>query len=82
MDAVRISSKHCRAICDEVGERLRQYIDRNPTAPSQKILTLLRELELRELEAPSIVPSLEDMDAPAFENRCEQRPLFCTVTAR
>jgi hypothetical protein len=62
MDAVRIGSKHCRAICDEVGDRLRQYIDKSPTAPSQKILTLLRELELRELEAPSIVPSIEDMD--------------------
>ena len=66
MDALTISSKHCRAICDEVGERLRQYIDRDPTAPSQRIQTLLRELELKELrvmEAPSIVPSFEDMDA-------------------
>jgi hypothetical protein len=63
MDAVRINSKHCRAICDEVGDRLRQYIDRTSTAPPEKILALLRELELSELEAPSIVPSFEDMDA-------------------
>ena len=63
MDAVRIGRKHCRAICDEVGERLRQHLDRNLTAPPQKILALLRELELTELEAPSIVPSFEDMDA-------------------
>lgn len=76
MDAPRIGSKHCRAICDEVGERLRQYFDRNPTVPSQKILTLLRELERRELETPSIVPSLEDMDAPDFENHCERMPVF------
>jgi hypothetical protein len=61
MGAVRISSRHCRAICDEVGERLRQYFDRSYTAPPQKILALLRELELSELDAPSIVPSLEDM---------------------
>jgi len=60
MDAVRIGSKHCRAICAEVGERLRQHIDRTTTLPPQKIIELLRELELRELEAPSIVPSLED----------------------
>ena len=61
MSTVRISSRHCRAICDEVGERLRQYLDRSSTAPSQKIMALLRELALSELEAPSIVPSLEDM---------------------
>jgi hypothetical protein len=67
MDAVRIGSKHCRAICDEVGERLRQHIDRTTTSPSRKILGLLRELEVRELEAPSIVPSLEDMEAFRFE---------------
>ena len=63
MDAIRIDTKHCRAICDEVGERLRQHLDRNLTAPPQKILALLRELELSESEAPSIVPSFEDMDA-------------------
>ena len=66
MDAVRIGTKHCRAICDEVGERLRQHIDRTTAPPSQKILELLQELELRELDAPSIVPSLEDLDASVF----------------
>ena len=63
MDAMSIDSKHCRAICDEVGERLRQHLDRNLTAPPQRILALLRELELSELESPSIVPSFEDMNA-------------------
>ncbi|KJC56443.1 hypothetical protein UP10_34550 [Bradyrhizobium sp. LTSPM299] len=61
MSTVRISSEHCRAICDEVGERLRLYLDGRSAAPSQRIMALLRELELSELEAPSIVPSLEDM---------------------
>jgi hypothetical protein len=61
MSAVRISSRHCKAICDEVGERLRQYLDRSSTAPSQRIMALLRAIELSELEAPSIVPSLDDM---------------------
>jgi hypothetical protein len=64
MSEVRISSKHCRAICDEVGERLRQSIDDDTAAPPPRLLALLRALELRELEAPSIVPSLEDMMAP------------------
>lgn len=67
MHAVQISSKHCRAICEEVGERLRQYIDRTQTAPSQSIMMLLRELELREMEMPSIVPSIEDISAPLIE---------------
>jgi hypothetical protein len=61
MDAIRIGSKHCRAICAEIGERLRQHMDRTATSPSDRILELMREFELRELEAPSIVPSLEDM---------------------
>jgi hypothetical protein len=61
MSAVRISSEHCRAICDEVGDRLRLYLDGSSAAPSQRIMALLRELERNELEAPSIVPSLEDM---------------------
>ena len=65
MSAVRIDSSHCRAICDEVGERLRQLIDRSSTAPPQNILALLRKLELNEVEAPSIVPSL-DADASAI----------------
>jgi hypothetical protein len=60
MDAIRISSKHCRSICDEVGERLRQHIDRTTTSPSRTILELLQELEIRELDAPSIVPSLDE----------------------
>lgn len=64
MGMVQISSRHCRAICDEVGERLGQYIDRDSAAPPQRILALLRELELREREAPSVVPSIEDMTAP------------------
>jgi hypothetical protein len=62
MGAVRIGSKHCRAICEEVGERLRQHIDRTTASPSQRILELLRAIELLELEAPSIVPSLEDLE--------------------
>ena len=67
MGAVHISSRHCRAICDEVGERLRQHLDGTQTSPSQRILMLLRELEARETETPSIVPSLDDISAPLLE---------------
>jgi hypothetical protein len=62
MHQVRISSKHCRAICDEVAERLRIYFDKTETAPSQRIRMLVRELELMEVAAPSIIPSFEEVD--------------------
>jgi hypothetical protein len=74
MDTVRISTKHCRAICDEIGERLRQHIDRNTTAPSRKILELLLEFEIREIreiEGPSIAPSLGDLEAFALDSAIE-----------
>ena len=67
MGEVRIGSKHCRAICDEVAERLRIDLDRTETAPSQRIMMLLRALELMEVAAPSIVPSLEEMSEEAAE---------------
>jgi hypothetical protein len=67
VDTVQIGSEHCRAICEEVGERLRQHIDRTQISPSQRIMMLLRELEARETEMPSIIPSLEDIVAPLFE---------------
>jgi hypothetical protein len=63
MNTVRIGTRHCRAICDEIGERLRQHIDRTTTSPSRKLLELLQEFEIREIEAPSIAPSLEDLEA-------------------
>lgn len=63
MATINIGSRHCRAICDEVGERLRYHLDRTMKSPSQKIVDLLRELRLQEQHTPSIVPSLEDMEA-------------------
>ena len=66
MGTIHISSRHCRAICDEVGERLLQHFDKTQTAPSQRILMLLRELEAMEAETPSIIPSLDDISASLF----------------
>jgi hypothetical protein len=50
------SDVHARAICDEVGERLRFLLDRSQTPPPQKILTLLLRLQLSELKAPKREP--------------------------
>ena len=46
------SDVHARAICDEVGERLRILLDRSQAPPPQKILSLLLQLQLSELSAP------------------------------
>jgi hypothetical protein len=59
-----LDSTHCRAICDEIGERLRCALSREAC----EIPPFLRELVdrlagLERVDAPSIVPSIDDMDA-------------------
>jgi hypothetical protein len=48
------SGVHTRAICEEVGERLRISIDRSQTPPPPRILALLLKLQLSELNAPAL----------------------------
>jgi hypothetical protein len=50
------SEVHTRAICDEVGERLRILLDRSQTPPPPEILALLLRLQLSELKAPALAP--------------------------
>jgi hypothetical protein len=56
-----IDQVHCRAICDEIGERLRCQLKREVTDVPPNLLRLLKRLD--ELEhmpvvlAPSIIPS-------------------------
>ena len=47
---------HTRAICDEIGERLRTMLDRSQTPPPPKILALLLRLQLSELKAAALAP--------------------------
>ena len=42
---------HTRAICDEVGERLRILLDRTQTPTPPRLLALLLRLQLNELQA-------------------------------
>lgn len=59
-----LDSSHCRAICEEVGERLRILLDREPGEIPSRLQRLLDRLgELDRVQAPSIVPALEDMPA-------------------
>jgi hypothetical protein len=41
---------HTRAICEEMGERLRVLLDRTQTPPPPKLLALLLRLQLSELK--------------------------------
>jgi hypothetical protein len=52
---------HCRAICEEIGERLALVL-RPETELPPRLAELLDRLVL--LDAPSIVPDIEDMAMP------------------
>ena len=59
---LQIDSSHCRAICDEIGERLRAILaPETPEMPAQLQLLLERLAEQDRELAPSIAPSMDDM---------------------
>jgi hypothetical protein len=51
------SDVHTRAICDDVGDRLRFLLDRSQTPPAPRILALLLQLQLSELRTPAAEPA-------------------------
>jgi hypothetical protein len=65
MDAengLQIDSTHCRAICDEIGERLHLILDRETTDLPPRLQVLMLRLAAQDLAGPpSIAPSLDDM---------------------
>ena len=60
---LQIDSGHCRAICDEIGDRLRILLDKEPGEIPQHLRLLLDRLaELDSPQpAPSIVPAMDDV---------------------
>jgi hypothetical protein len=62
-EALVIDHAHCRAICDEIGERLRQVLKPKALEIPQRLLMLLDRLAKLE-QAPSIVPSIDEMSFP------------------
>ncbi len=58
---LQIDSGHCRAICDEIGERLRYLLDKEASELPPRLRLLMDRLaELDRVRAPSIVPAMED----------------------
>ena len=59
-----LGSKHCRAICEEIGDRL-ALILRPPTSElPPRLQELLDRLALLDRDAPPIAPSIEDIVMP------------------
>jgi len=61
---IQIDSVHCSAICEEIGYRLSQFLKPEifDLPPQLKLLLNRLRQQDREEEAPSIVPSLDDME--------------------
>lgn len=56
-----IAPEHARAICDEIGERLRYALRGDYTDLPPRLRELMDELSLQDCEAPSLVPAMADM---------------------
>jgi hypothetical protein len=60
--SLQIDHEHCRAICDEIGERLRLIFKPEAAELPERLSRLLQRLaEMEHEPAPSIVPSMGDM---------------------
>jgi hypothetical protein len=69
--AVVLDHLHCRAICDEIGDRLRYALAREASEIPPRLIALIDRLALLD-ETPSIVPSIEEMSSPW----CPDYPTF------
>jgi hypothetical protein len=63
IDVLALDSTHCRAICDEIGERLSAAFAREVSSIPPHLMVLIDRLARLD-ESPSIVPSFDDMLSP------------------
>ncbi len=61
--ALALDHAHCRAICDEIGDRLREVLKPEAMEIPERLRALLDRLAQLD-EAPSIVPSPDQMPFP------------------
>ena len=60
---IQIDSVHCGAICEEIGYRLSRFLKTETSDLPPQLKLLLNRLRQQDREeAPSIVPSLDDME--------------------
>jgi hypothetical protein len=75
--ALLLDHTHCRAICDEIGDRLRDVLKRETSEVPLRLRALIDKLAQLEIDdpvqlhgGPSIVPSIEETSFPrGRENR-------------
>lgn len=73
---IGIDSAHCRAICDEIGDRLRMILDREATALPPRLQLLMQRLAEQDLVmAPSIVPDIDETVWQVEPAEADSRPL-------
>ena len=71
-----LDSTHCRAICDEIGDRLRYALSRQMSEMPRFLCELIDRLaELERVPAPSIVPSIDDMDTGVVDRPVRETAL-------
>lgn len=59
-----IAPEHARAICDEIGERLRYALRGDYADLPPRLRELMDALSLQDCAAPSLVPAMADMTQP------------------
>ena len=72
--SLQLDHAHCRAICDEIGERLGLILRPQVSAIPQHLLALIEKLKQSNVDnciqlehAPSIAPSFDEM--PIYQSR-------------
>ena len=62
--SLRLDHTHCRAICDEIGERFRESLGREVAEMPPYLRRLVDRLgELDTLWSPGIVPLIDDLQS-------------------
>lgn len=59
-----IAPEHARAICEEIGERLRYALRGDYTDLPPRLQELMDELARQDCEAPTLVPTMAEMTRP------------------
>ena len=69
---LRLDHNHCRAICDEIGERLREAMAPKSVKTPPQLQRLIDRLgELDDVPSPGIVPVMEDLPAATISETLE-----------
>ncbi|MBR0801636.1 hypothetical protein JQ615_40525 [Bradyrhizobium jicamae] len=62
-----IAPEHARAICEEIGERLRYVLRGDYDDLPPRLRQLMDQLAQLDRDGPSLVPEMEDMTRPLVE---------------